>query len=584
MTDREKFFYLASVFLLLPALLIFSLVFSQERLYGDSADYLFQMLQTGDFFIAHKRPSSVFIEWLPLLFIKFGAPLEYVLYAFSLAEFLWFFAWFMVFAHGFKEPMRGIAVVLAYLFGMRFNYFNPVSELILAFPLLFWLARLWLKPPGNKAAWYALSLGIMVFLFASHALYMLVVPAVLVFYYADSGFKRRFIFIGVGAGILMLISYLSLDDYEQHIISKNTPDGLIHVLKRFFNPEKAWVFAKNYAGMLLLAAFVLWRLIKDKARVQAVVFVGFLVAAIGLVYYKYSQAYLFTELFERYLFIVPLFVCVIAVPYLKYMGRLTQLALLGVALWHLVGIARFGHFVKQRYYVFNGAIANASQFAENKLLYRKENYYAEINPPENGHDWIQCIESLVLTSLKGPQNTKQVFVKEILPDEFYADLKDDGFMFNYVGWYKNVSELNPRYMRMYPSPWRVANTDSLQPQIDNAITQQITACVGSFKPIVAGKKVLLPLTLTNASATPLYSGMRLQKRGIAYRWIKTGTNTVEEGKYLTPLMCDLHTRVEQTLLVDGPTSPGTYSLQVGYTTQNPTTFLPFKGVNIVEVK
>lgn len=584
MTRNERIFYRYTLFLFLPALLIFSLVFSHERLYGDSADYLFQMLQTGDFFIAHHRPSSVFIEWLPLLFIKFGAPLEYVLYAFSLAEFVWFFAWFMVFAHGFKDPMRGIAVVLAYLFGMRFNYFNPVSELILAFPLLFWLAKLWLKPPGNKVVWYGLSMGIMLFLFQSHALYMLVVPGVLAFYYVDSGFKRRFIFIGLSAVVLMLISYLSLDGYEQQIIEKGKPESILGVLKRLFKPQLVVEFVKCYAGMLFLAAFVLLHFIKKRMYKHSVVFAGFIAGTIGLIYYKYSREYLFTELFERYLFIVPLFVCVIAIPYMGQMRQMARWGLMLLACWHVAYIAGFGHFVKQRNYVFKSAIENAGQFAENKVMYRKENYYAEIDPRQNGHDWIQCIEALVLTSLKSPQNTKQVFVKEILPDEFYTDLKDDGFMFNYVGWYKNVSELNPRYMRMYPSPWRVANTDTLQPQVDSAFAQKIKALPGGVKPIRVNTKSSFPLTLINTAGSPLYSGMRIQQRGIGCKWKKIGTNTVEDGRYLTPLMCDLQTRVEQPIIVVGPSSPGMYQMQLGWLTKNPDVFLPFEGVNIVEVK
>ncbi|UPT65231.1 MAG: hypothetical protein M0D57_11705 [Sphingobacteriales bacterium JAD_PAG50586_3] len=138
--ENEKFYNRVVLFIALPVLFVFSIVFVNERIYGDSAGYMFQVINFETFNIVHNRPSSVFVEWLPLLLVKLHAPLQVVLYGFSIGEFAWFLIWYLLFSRVLKAPMYGVGVVLAYVFGLRWNYFNPVSELITAFPFVFLLA------------------------------------------------------------------------------------------------------------------------------------------------------------------------------------------------------------------------------------------------------------------------------------------------------------------------------------------------------------------------------------------------------------------------------------------------------------
>ena len=136
---NQGFYNRLMLFFVMPVLFVFSIVFANERIYGDSADYLFKIIHHGDFFIAHNRPASVFVEWLPLLMVKLKLPLSYILYGFSIAEFAYFFIWYIIFSRVLKAPPYAIGIVLAYTFGLRWNYFNPVSELILAFPFAIFL-------------------------------------------------------------------------------------------------------------------------------------------------------------------------------------------------------------------------------------------------------------------------------------------------------------------------------------------------------------------------------------------------------------------------------------------------------------
>lgn len=580
---NQGFYNRLMLFFVMPVLFVFSIVFANERIYGDSADYLFKIIHHGDFFIAHNRPASVFVEWLPLLMVKLKLPLSYILYGFSIAEFAYFFTWYIVFSRVLKAPPYAIGIVLAYTFGLRWNYFNPVSELITAFPFVFLLAWLWNNTPKNIVAWYTLSLAVAMFVFLSHPLYLLLLPALFGYFYLNNLKERRFIFLGIGILVLAAINYKLLAGYNKMSLEmaqyKLAPADII---KKFFSIATIIDLVKSYAGIMLLLGIVVYSLIKEKKFIRLILAVGFVIGFFGLVSYKYGGYYPDTfEPFERYLFIIPLFICLLAVPYLLQTGKKVRLGLVVLLVWHLFYLGKYGMHIKHRYAVLNNAISNAGQFASNKVYIRAENYYCIMGSArERGHDWVMPTESLLLTSAKGPTNAKQVFVKDILGPEFYAITANDNYMYNYVGWLGNIGDLNPAYMQMKAVPWVEANTDSLQPGFDFS---KITVKTYGEISIKAGQTKKVDLTITNTGNVPLYSGMKLQRRGIGYRWVSISTDEV--GGYLTPLMCDVLSTVKQEVVITGPSAPGEYNLQIGYKAEKPDTFIPFKSsIGFIRVK
>jgi len=566
---------------------IFSILLAKERLYGDSADYLYRIIQDSSFFIIHSRPSSVFIEWLPVLLIKMHVDLNIVVLAFSFGEWLWMFFNFILLAYILKSPRHAIAIVIVYLFSIRWNYFNPVSELLLAFPLFILVHYLWTNFNNrNLLSNLILSWLIGLFLFFSHPLYIAALPVMGVFVWVQEGKRKEYIWIGIGLIILVTIRYFYLDIYEmESISSKNVSLNFAQMLKRFVAVGTIYELLKCYGGLVFLFGAGIVSLYKSGSKFRMLILGGFVIGFATLVAHKFGGLYPETfEPFERYIFIIPLTVVTVLIPvWSKWRGWKLNLLIL-LMCWQAFYIFRYSRIVVNRYEVFENALFNARQFDASKVIIRKENYHPEfLSNRINGHDWIMPSESLILTAMKGKNETKQVFIKDIFEDEFYENLNNDEFLYYISKWMENVSKLNPHYMVMRSSPWLIANTDTLQ-TIEHSLAKQIDFKVleeGSFR---VNEKTHLQIQLENHSGSTIYSGMHKRKLGIGYKWLPIGSNTWQKGKFVSPLMTDLIQTVKQRIIIVGPENPGDYLLIPGLQYQDAVDFYPFGEYLYVNVK
>lgn len=563
-----------------------SLVLSKERLYGDSADYLYRIIQDSSFFIIHSRPASVFIEWLPVLLIKMQVDLNIVVLAFSFSEWLWMFFSFILLGIILKSPKHAIAIVLVYLFSLRWNYFNPVSELILAFPLFIILHYLWTNfQKRTLIVNLLLSWTIGLFLFFSHPLYIAALPVMLVYIWFQEAKNREYIFIGIGLLVLLIIRYLYLDTYEMNSISSQDVSlNANQMLKRFVSIGAIYELTKCYAGLIFLFFAGLVSLYKTNGKMRMLVLGGFVIGFAGLVAHKFGGLYPETfEPFERYIFIIPLTVVTVLIPvWSKWLGWKRNVLIL-LMFWQAFYIVRYSDIVVNRYEVFENALYNARQFEESKVIIRKENYHPEfLSNRINGHDWIMPSESLILTAMKGKNETKQVFIKEIFQDDFYDNLQQDEFLYYISSWMEKVGNMNPVYMHMNPSAWLIPNTDSVQ-SITHSIAKQIDFSLlekGSFQ---INEKTHLQIQLDNKSGKIIYSGMRIRKLGIGYKWLAIGSDSWEKGLFISPLMTDLVKTVRQRIIIVGPEKPGDYLLIPGLQYQDNGDFYPFGEYQFVHV-
>ncbi|UPT65230.1 MAG: hypothetical protein M0D57_11700 [Sphingobacteriales bacterium JAD_PAG50586_3] len=259
------------------------------------------------------------------------------------------------------------------------------------------------------------------FVLLSHPLYLLLVPTLFGYFYINNLKQRRFILLGVGLLVLVLVNYQLLTGYNRMSMEVAQYQlKPVEIVKRFFSIRSIIDLVKAYAGIIVLLGVLVYNLFKNKKFLNLYIVAGFVIGYFSLVAYKYGTHYPDTfEPFERYLFIAPLFICVLAVPYLLQTGKKLQYGVLVLVLWHLFYSGKYGMHVKHRYDVLDDAMANAKQFKAGKVYYRAENYYSIINSPrERGHDWIMAMETLLLSSLNEPENTKQVFIKNTLADDF----------------------------------------------------------------------------------------------------------------------------------------------------------------------
>ncbi len=584
MPQNEKILSRFILFFVFPVLFVYAAIFCNQRIYGDAAAYLFTVINTEAFNINHMRPSAVFVEWIPLVLLKLHAPMQYVLYGFSLGECFYYFIWYLVFTRLLKAPGYGIAMVLVYLFGLRWNYFNPVTELVLAFPFAFLLAWFWQQPPGKVVWWYVNSLALSVFLCFSHPLYVIIIPLLFTFLFLNQLVTKQNIVFGVCFLVLGIAKYSLLNNYEKYAVADGIQTlNIAHAFSHLFSVATIIDLVKACAGILFLEIIFLTYLYKTKQYKRFGLLSFFILIYFSYIWVKYDTQYPNTyEPIERYFFIIPLIIGVLISPYINLLSKTQRNIVIVLTVWHIFYIGVYGHFVKQRYVAFDYALQNSMQFKENKILYRNENYYYT-QDKYTGHDWTMCFESLLLTATQSPQHARQVYIKEILPDTFYRNLGENDFLLSYQFSLANVSRLNKHYMQLQPSAWRMANSDSVQTGLDSIITK-IGIAINPPKTLRVDEYHPIDIKLTNPTSMPLFSGTRKQYRGICYLWKNNLTGHIEKGKHDTRLMCDLYTRIQQKITLYGPSLPGNYTLILGYTTAGPFTFIPFNNSFQVAVK
>lgn len=542
-----------------------AIVFWKERLYGDSADYLFRMVQHESFFIVHSRPGSVFIEWLPWIGIQAGWPMEWIIRSLSLGEYIWFLACFLLFAFVLKSRNHAISLVLVYIFGLRWNYFNPVSELLLAFPLFILLHYVWQTFSNrNLLSNLIISWVLGIFLFFCHPLYILALPVMLAWFWLDGSSRKEFLITGIGLAAGIALRYFFLDSYEKDPLSTmNVGLSPAAAVKRFIAIKAFIELGKCYAGtiFLLLASSIM--LFKTQQKLKASLVPAFALAYFGLVAIKFGGLYPETfEPFERYLFILPLLVVVVYQAEWAAWRDWKQALIIVFVAWHVFYIHRYSRIVSNRYEVFENALFNAQQFSEEIIPVRKENYHPEFESNRiQGHDWIMSSESMLLSSISGAEHARQVYIKEIMPEEFYAQDHTGEYMYYTFGWLAPVAEINRKYINLGEARWRVANTDSVQ-EYSNEMIEQVRFSVLEMPAMRTKEKNVLQINLRTSAAYPLFSGMKKKRVGIGYLLEQNGKTEI--GKFLSPLMCDLISEVRQRMIVVGPEEPGTYTIIPGW--------------------
>lgn len=579
MPANEQYLHRLILFIILPLLLVYAIVFASARLYGDSAGYLYTLIQTQNFFFAHARPASIFIEWLPLLLIKCNAPLSVVIYGLSIAEWVYIATCYIVFSKVLKVPRYGIGTIVCYLFGSRWNYYNPVSELILAFPFVFFLAWYWQRPNGKLWLWLIISLVISTFLVYSHPLYAVIIPALFVYIHGNKLFTARNIAFGLGLGFICISLYLRLDSYEKSLINNTDTQQSFQLNKatELLSKKDTLIgLARSYAGLGILLLFVTLYLLKQRRYYHLGGLLAFCAGYTIYVWLKYYEYYPYKfEPLERYIFIIAIAIAIAAVQVFGYLKR-WQCSVLVIALaYHLFTLAYYGWFVQQRYLLIGDAIANSQQFKENKVAYRVENYVYDM-ALYPGHSWTMFYETMFMTALNNKYQTRQVFLSDVASNEFIQHAAPETYYADYGERVDNISKLNPNYFVMAPTAWRYANTDSMQMGLDTLIPQ-IGISSQPIKGLCKDEYYVVKVKLANATGRPIYSGIRQQRRGITYRWKNSQTGELVKGiEYISPLMCDLYTTVEQQMVIFGPPVAGNYKLELGYATELPAAFTPFK--------
>jgi len=532
--------------------LAFSLIYAYERIYGDAGGTIFRMMNTEKFVTNGLLPINRVIEVLPLLLIKMGISVDKILLAFSLNQWLWYFGCALILFYAYKKQALAVAVALLPVFSLTLGWFNPVSGVVVAFPLLFMLAaELQLLADRKYAVFRAVILSVM--LVFCHPWYSVLLPWSIVLFlfanyksYQDLGMKFRVMNVIVIFAII--IRYLFLSDYDIHSAAASPSPGL------FANLTGGLIFGyiKAYPGILALLLFSVFYHLKEKRYKEFIVFVASTGGYFLLMVYSHGQNFHPTfEPYEGYLFPLALMVVYYWFAVLK---RSWNVVLIVLVIYNLVHFASYGNYVQTRYRQFNYMLANAQQWNESKIYVRAENYY----PSVLGHDWTMPNESLILSAMQRCGVSKQLWVKESAPDDVLKGLNENNLLASSYSLMMD-SSLNSHYFKVKPGIAICANTDSMQSNRSDTFFSNISITPLAPYELKRNCEVIIPVTISNKNAEALYSGTRKEKRNISYHWEK-GLKVVDWDGQRTPIAMDVKRTSMQLIKIKTPAEAGTYYL------------------------
>jgi len=553
--DINKKFKLMGSLLLLP-LLFMAVYFNQERLYGDSAYYLFKLVNERTFNIEHKRPIGIIVEIIPLFLVYMHASMRSIILAFSINEWLYLVLSFAVLAYVLKDPKSGFAMLLTYVIGARWNYFNFVSELILSTPLFYIFYTIY-----NKNSKSIRSQVVLIFLSAllifNHPLNSLFLPFILLMHgiVKKEWPTRNTWILYVIIFTIIIAHHFLIDTYEKDIASSP-----VNALKSFihFNFTQFFSTTIPYAiGSVVFYILAIFGFINQKKWLALFVFALFVLGYYFFVIFKFNSLFPDTiEPLERYMFPITLITLLVYFFYCQFDSKSFMVVLwFFIALLHLGLNISYGFTVKKRYELFRMALRNTSQLNEQKLVYRAENYYAK----KIGHDWSMLNESLLLSSLDGAQKVKQVYILESMDPKITNGISERDFLYYY--WTRDIKVLNTDYFLMKPSKLIYANTDSVQSDYSVWFFKNIKFIVNIDPVCERNKEMLVPITILNQNKIPLTSGKHKENVNISYHWQKGGAFICWDG-LRSPIMADVYKKSEQFLLVKTPEQKGNFKLVV----------------------
>lgn len=571
-------------------LLLFACYFRIERLYGDSAYYLFQLVNDVRFVIEHNRPISYFVQFIPLLLVKNTFPIDTVIFWFSVNEWLFLFMCFLSMIFIFKDHKGALALLFTYLIGVRYNYFNQVSELIVAMPLVFMTYSILIR----NISWVhvmivAIFSGVLIF---SHPLYTLVVFLLIALVPLQHTLQHKIKFISffVICAAFVILKYLSLGQYESENISGTSDStsigNLISHLLVYNYARLIFTLLPAFAGMFVfIIAIVMFRK-KIKNPLLFSIFWMFLIGYFALVMYKYGYHFPKTfEPFERYLFLLPMVVCLVffyfVFDHLK--SRVAILLLSSIAIFHLSGLYIYGQKVENRYRQFDRALTYSRGLTQDKLAFRAENYHLR----HYGGDWIMSNESLLLTAAKNKSETKQVILYEAIHSHFIELFNEPGNFLYAPWWDKPISELNQNYFDLTPGNLHVVNTDSIQKVLPDSVFKFIELDIESKSvfELYPGEIRFCEITIINTGHRPLFSGMRADGVCLKIKWTEEKSGEVLIAPFRSPILGDVYTSISQEIGIEAPPNNGKYSGIIGLSFDD-NRFIPLQGYGelIAEVK
>lgn len=551
-------------------LLYFSIAYAKLRLHGDAAYYLFRVVNDHSFYIVHNRPSAVFMEWLVLLMSVLKFKLSNIIYAFSIQDFLWWFGISLFIILKWKDYWMANCLLLISFIGIRYNYFNPVSELITAIPLYFTYIGLIRYCNKNINNWMLIGI-VQLFLFFSHPLYLVILPFVLLLFYERRMLDKFGLKYTFGLMIFSLfLNYFFMDDYDRQMMSRGSE--ILLEGSTYFLPENRGFLLfqlQAHAGMFLLLIWLFAALIIIRSWKILSLFLMYAVGYAVFIIFSQQSYFPYTmEPFERYMFPFTVLLITMVYVFIPLKRWPFILLVLVICIYQGIQLKKISKDLSVRHQQLINVIDIAANRNQSKVIVDARNFY----PYFTGHNWMMGTESLLLSSARYESVSVQVILREACDSTFLASINDSQFV-EYPWWVKNTQTLNSQFFNLKSQRFKALNTYDAD-SLDNSESTQMQALFESpINKLDKGQKITTSILLINSGKDTVLSGVGVDSSGISVSFIKDSLGLDDDASEIKWLLSDIYPKetIRQQISFKAPKTPGRYQLKLTLTSNQKST-------------
>jgi hypothetical protein len=452
-------------------LVIMAIIFYKERIiYCDAADYIFLIINKSTFHFEINRYGSAISQILPVIAVNAKMPLKVVLIFYSVSTVLVYYLIFLICTYLLKNPGAGILVILIISVGICHAYIHDIQEThtALAFTALLyaWLFYPWdEKLVLKQVLKYSGCFLLVLLCYFTHPSSAFPVLFILGYYVVSKNDWKNYKLYGIILLTLLLFvsKFLSIDANSYEGIQSSGLRNFSSVIPNFFH-----LYSLQY--------FLL--------RIRSVYFLTCVIFFVVTINYLYQREFL--KLFYFLAATIAYFVLIIINFYFGDSDMMMEKDFQPLNVF--IGIPFVADFllkqdkvkiIRSVVYIFILFIG-LSLFLKSALFYKKRtNYLAELIQSTKqlpGNKFIMdnkelpaetilisyavSVETLLYSSLEGPQNSRTIFAENLKTFNQEA-LNTDQFLFTNFWPVYSINDLNKNYFNLEQVKYFRLNPDSV---------------------------------------------------------------------------------------------------------------------------
>lgn len=242
-TDKKimhQVFIAGSVYFALH--IVYSLFHLQEKFFLDGCSLIFH-ITNWEWFPPPAQRDIVYLQQIfPVIAAIIGLKIKYVMIAYILNVFLFYYSLFLIVLIVFKDPISAFLIILLHYKGDPYNYFLMVEELLPGSCLVVVFLSLLrnFKSFKNRYIFYSISLVLLFFIIRSHPLSILCLAGGLgILFFTNKDFflenKKSLILVSLSGLLLISVKFFYLNPYDSTYIGAGK--DVIESTVQLLNPD-----------------------------------------------------------------------------------------------------------------------------------------------------------------------------------------------------------------------------------------------------------------------------------------------------------------------------------------------------------